>query len=187
MVRWTHNNTTLLYYTHSDRDTLPGAMLHHAKMIILPLCCCCLPLLPSGWRNLLQDLSPQRFIEAFEDPRQPVVITGLTDGWPAVQQWTPEALLQQYADHKFKVRWGVGKRPCLPRCYARSISSMSSLLNLKHARGKCCVLFMLHCNVVCACWQPLVCCLTTDPTDVIASIAFAENGNFHISVRSFTL
>jgi hypothetical protein len=52
----------------------------------------------------LQDLTPERFVELFEAPRQPVVITGLTDTWPAVQQWTPQALLQQFRDHKFKVR-----------------------------------------------------------------------------------
>jgi hypothetical protein len=51
----------------------------------------------------MQDLSPERFVELFEAPRQPVVITGLTDAWPAVQQWTPQALLQQFRDHKFKV------------------------------------------------------------------------------------
>jgi hypothetical protein len=52
----------------------------------------------------VQDLSPERFVELFETARQPLVITGLTDSWPAVQQWTPQALLQQFRDHKFKVR-----------------------------------------------------------------------------------
>lgn len=33
----------------------------------------------------------------------PVVITGLTDTWPAQQQWTPKRLLEQYREHRFKV------------------------------------------------------------------------------------
>jgi hypothetical protein len=57
----------------------------------------------------VQDLNPERSVELFEAARQPLVITGLTDSWPAVQQWTPQALLQQFRDHKFK----VGAAECL--------------------------------------------------------------------------
>eukprot|EP00878_Enallax_costatus_P041493 GHUV01048289.1.p1 GENE.GHUV01048289.1~~GHUV01048289.1.p1 ORF type:complete len:120 (+),score=19.18 GHUV01048289.1:183-542(+) len=51
----------------------------------------------------VSDLTPEYFATEFEGPRQPVVITGATDKWPAQQQWTPQALLKQYGDHKFKV------------------------------------------------------------------------------------
>ena len=43
------------------------------------------------------------FVERFEAPKLPVVITGLCDGWPAAREWAPEALLARYGDHKFKV------------------------------------------------------------------------------------
>lgn len=52
------------------------------------------------------DLTLQQFVERFEQPRQPVVITGLCDGWAAVEGWTPERLLKRFGDHKFKVRAG---------------------------------------------------------------------------------
>lgn len=55
---------------------------------------------------LKQDITPQEFAERFERPRLPVVITGLTDGWGACKEWTPECLLQQFGSHKFKVRAG---------------------------------------------------------------------------------
>ena len=42
-------------------------------------------------------------MELFERPRVPTVITGLTDGWPAQQQWTEQALLERYGQHRFKV------------------------------------------------------------------------------------
>lgn len=52
---------------------------------------------------MLQDLTPEQFVERFEAPQMPVVITGLTGAWPAEQQWTPQQLLAQYGNHKFKV------------------------------------------------------------------------------------
>lgn len=55
-----------------------------------------------------QDLTPQQFVELYERPRLPVVITGLLDGWPAQGGWTPAALLRRFADHKFKVQGLVG-------------------------------------------------------------------------------
>ncbi|GIL95724.1 hypothetical protein Vretimale_1688 [Volvox reticuliferus] len=50
-----------------------------------------------------KDLSPEEFVERFERPRIPVVITGLADNWPASENWTPDLLKQLYGEHKFKV------------------------------------------------------------------------------------
>ncbi|PNH12602.1 Bifunctional arginine demethylase and lysyl-hydroxylase JMJD6 [Tetrabaena socialis] len=55
------------------------------------------------------DLTPQQFVERYERPRIPVVITGLADEWPAGREWTPERLAQVYGSHKFK------PRPAWPR------------------------------------------------------------------------
>lgn len=51
----------------------------------------------------MQDLTVEQFVSQYEAPRVPVVITGLTDNWPAQQQWTPKRLLEQYREHRFKV------------------------------------------------------------------------------------
>ena len=51
----------------------------------------------------MQQLTLADFAEQFEAPRIPVVVTGLTDEWPAATHWTEEQLLEKYADHKFKV------------------------------------------------------------------------------------
>ena len=37
------------------------------------------------------------------EPRQPTVITGLTEGWAASKTWTPAALLQRFGDARFRV------------------------------------------------------------------------------------
>lgn len=50
-----------------------------------------------------QDLSTQEFVERFERPRLPVVITGLCDDWNGRERWNEENLLRQYGEHKFKV------------------------------------------------------------------------------------
>lgn len=53
-----------------------------------------------------QGLTLEQFVERFERPRIPVVITGLTDAWPAQQAWTPTALRARYGEHRFKVTFG---------------------------------------------------------------------------------
>ena len=45
----------------------------------------------------------EQFVERFERPRIPVVITGLCDGWRAGRAWQQENLLKHYGEHKFKV------------------------------------------------------------------------------------
>lgn len=49
-------------------------------------------------------LTQQQFAEVYEGPRQPVVITGLVDSWPAAAEWRdPRTLLAKYGSHRFKV------------------------------------------------------------------------------------
>lgn len=55
-------------------------------------------------RMHLQELSRAQFVELFERPRMPTVITGLIEDWPAQERWTEQALLQRFGDHRFKVR-----------------------------------------------------------------------------------
>lgn len=65
------------------------------------------PLLPSLPRSPplppTQTITPEEFAARFERPRLPCVVTGLTAGWGANGGWTPEALLQRFGGHKFKV------------------------------------------------------------------------------------
>ena len=51
-----------------------------------------------------QDLSAKQFVERFERPRLPVVITGLCDSWRGQENWTAQNLLRHYGEHKFKVQ-----------------------------------------------------------------------------------
>ena len=51
----------------------------------------------------------EEFIERFERPGRPCILTGVTDGWPAAQrggerEWTWEGLRERFSEHKFKVR-----------------------------------------------------------------------------------
>lgn len=41
-------------------------------------------------------------MERYERPRVPVVITGLTDDWPASHGWTPAAMRALFGEHRFK-------------------------------------------------------------------------------------
>jgi len=49
------------------------------------------------------ELSVEQFVERYEQPRVPVVLTGLTERWPAAREWTPERLLSRFQQHSFKV------------------------------------------------------------------------------------
>lgn len=51
----------------------------------------------------INDLTTEQFVERFERPRLPTVITGACDHWPAASTWTLEHLLARFGDHKFKV------------------------------------------------------------------------------------
>ena len=46
----------------------------------------------------------EQFVERYERPRVPVIITGLCEDWEARQSWSEAGLLQRFAGHKFKVR-----------------------------------------------------------------------------------
>ena len=65
------------------------------------LSCCQLVQMPH-W-ECVQDMSTEQFVERFERPRLPVVITGLCDSWKGRERWTEENLSKHYGDHKFKV------------------------------------------------------------------------------------
>ncbi|KAI9592838.1 hypothetical protein BDF19DRAFT_450291 [Syncephalis fuscata] len=43
------------------------------------------------------------FVRLYEKPRLPVVILGCTRQWPAERRWTPDRLLEDYAESPFKV------------------------------------------------------------------------------------
>lgn len=42
-------------------------------------------------------------MQQYETPRVPVVLTGLTEAWPAQQEWTVRRLLERFKEHRFKV------------------------------------------------------------------------------------
>lgn len=56
--------------------------------------------------SALQELTVEQFVDRYERPRIPVVITGLCDGWRAASAWRQPDLLERYGDHKFKVLQG---------------------------------------------------------------------------------
>ena len=48
-------------------------------------------------------MSYETFIQLYEKPRIPVVVTGLQDSWPAQELWNQTDLAKRFGDHKFKV------------------------------------------------------------------------------------
>ena len=52
-----------------------------------------------------RSITLEEFIERFEKPRLPVVLTHLCDDWAAVKdrKWTADELMKRYANHKFKI------------------------------------------------------------------------------------
>ncbi|CAD7698143.1 unnamed protein product [Ostreobium quekettii] len=60
-------------------------------------------LLDVAERTRCQDLSVSDFVKLYEQPRLPVVITGLADAWPAKNEWTEHHLEERFGQHRFKV------------------------------------------------------------------------------------
>ena len=63
----------------------------------------------AGLKDVLErvhwkDLTVKEFEERYERPKQPVVVTGLCDGWHAGEAWTEQRMMQRYGEHKFKVQ-----------------------------------------------------------------------------------
>lgn len=62
---------------------------------------------PLAQRDFLQridgeSVSCEHFIENFERPLKPVVITNITNSWPAKDRWTIDALPKHYRNERFK-------------------------------------------------------------------------------------
>ncbi len=51
----------------------------------------------------MQRMSYETFVELYERPRIPVVITGLQESWKAQQLWNQADLSRRFGNHKFKV------------------------------------------------------------------------------------
>lgn len=58
---------------------------------------------PDTMSDVLQTMPHDVFVQLYERPRIPVVITGLQEDWKAKQLWNTASLHQRFADHKFKV------------------------------------------------------------------------------------
>lgn len=66
-----------------------------------------LNLKPIAQRDTLQrinasQVSHQEFVEKFEKKFKPVVLTNVTDSWPAKEKWTIDGLLKRYRNERFK-------------------------------------------------------------------------------------
>ena len=48
-------------------------------------------------------LTPEQFVTKYEKPKQPVIIEGLLEEWPARSAWLPAELLKRFPDTRFKV------------------------------------------------------------------------------------
>lgn len=69
-------------------------------------------------RRHCSTLSRKEFVEQFEVPNRPVLITGLMDSWPAMEKWKLDNFVQQYRDVPLKTngRCSKGRRFRL-RCF----------------------------------------------------------------------
>ena len=56
---------------------------------------------------MLQRMSYEEFVQLYEKPGIPVVITGLQDAWQAQRLWNKADLVQRFGNHKFKVRFAA--------------------------------------------------------------------------------
>lgn len=63
-------------------------------------------------------LTLEDFVQRYERPRRPVMLTGLCAGWRAAEEWTPGRLLARLGDCKFKVGGvTVTCEPCNGFCW----------------------------------------------------------------------
>ena len=51
----------------------------------------------------MQKMSHQEFVQLYEKPGIPVVVTGLQDAWQSQKSWKMEELARLFGNHKFKV------------------------------------------------------------------------------------
>eukprot|EP01121_Diplochlamys_sp_Union-15-3_P009198 TRINITY_DN2492_c0_g1_i3.p1 TRINITY_DN2492_c0_g1~~TRINITY_DN2492_c0_g1_i3.p1 ORF type:complete len:371 (-),score=65.31 TRINITY_DN2492_c0_g1_i3:74-1132(-) len=57
-------------------------------------------------RRSIKELTVQKFIDEYERPGKPVIITDAMNDWPAMKKWTYEQLLLDYGDVKFRTGGG---------------------------------------------------------------------------------
>ncbi|HEY8208137.1 MAG TPA: cupin-like domain-containing protein [Myxococcaceae bacterium] len=57
------------------------------------------------------DLSPREFIEEYYLAHRPVVLQGLTRGWPAMERWKPERLAERFGDIEVEAMVGRASSP----------------------------------------------------------------------------
>jgi len=57
-------------------------------------------------RRSVDDLTVEEFIEKYEKPGLPVIISGIARDWPATQNWTKEKLLERHGETKFRTGSG---------------------------------------------------------------------------------
>ena len=53
-------------------------------------------------RRHISTLSCEEFVEQYEIPNKPVIITGIVSEWPAFKKWTPDYLSHEAMDFKFR-------------------------------------------------------------------------------------
>ena len=54
-------------------------------------------------RRSVNELSKTEFVERYEKPGKPVIITDCVPGWPAATEWTEKRLLERFPDREFRV------------------------------------------------------------------------------------
>ena len=79
---------------------------------------------PTAVCLVLQTMPHDKFVQMYEKPRIPVVITGLQAGWKAQEDWNTHDLEQRFANHNFKVH-----SPTKQQCQC---SNSGHLLTVQH-------------------------------------------------------
>ncbi len=87
-------------------DTLPRVDVRHVTLEARSACLTHVSLASDVWR-LCFAVCSQEFVEHFERPRVPCILTHATDGWPAApggaRAWSWASLRERFGEHKFKI------------------------------------------------------------------------------------
>lgn len=68
-------------------------------------------LLDNLTRRHISTLSTKQFVEEFEKPNIPVIITGVVSEWPAYKKWSPDYLCQEASGFKFRATSATASFP----------------------------------------------------------------------------